>query len=407
MNHSSYLELADRIGARICRDANWDGGRCNWVAGYLARDTRDGVDYQALDPSLYRGTSGIALFLGRLARVTGERIFLETAEGALRQALSQTMAQGATRTDRLQASGQCGLYTGFAGVAYALAQGGEPFFSTGVSLAKTALALPPTQEHDVIAGSAGVVATALHFYRACGEPGFLDAAVSHGQSLLDGAQRSEAGWSWLTLAAAAPSGRPNLTGFGHGVAGIAWALLELWHATGEQRFRAAAEEGFRYEQSWFNVEHGNWPDLRAWSSANPAPPSRDIWCHGAAGIALSRLRAAQITGDVQYSEQAEVALAVVDRGLSSQGSCCLCHGLFGSIDLLLYANTPERRALAESAARDAINRYVSQRLPWPCGVRGGHETPDLMLGLAGIGHTLLRLNDPAAFPSPLIVADRR
>ena len=31
---AKFLETADRLGARICRDAIWAGGRCNWIGGY-------------------------------------------------------------------------------------------------------------------------------------------------------------------------------------------------------------------------------------------------------------------------------------------------------------------------------------------------------------------------------------
>jgi len=373
MSNDSYLELADRIGARICRDAIWDGGRCNWVAGR----GRGGKDSHALTPSLYSGTSGIALFLRRLSEVTGEKIFRDTAVGALRQALSQT--------DRLTAAGDSGLYTGLAGVAYVAHEFGEPL----------ALDLQPGPDCDLIRGAAGLLVAALRLWP-------LDAAIRCGDALIEAARHSAAGWSWPSIMEEAQPGRPDLLGFGHGAAGVAWALLELERATGERKYRTAAEEGFRYEQSYFSAEHGNWPDLRQRSSENAAAAEYSaMWCHGAAGIAFSRLRAAEITGDPLYREQAEAALKVVERELPKQGSCCLCHGLFGSIDLLLYANHPEP---AHDAARDAIDRYPAQRLPWPCGVPEGHETPDLMLGLAGIGHTLLRLRDPAAFPSPLMIA---
>jgi lantibiotic modifying enzyme len=375
MNHS-FLELADRIGARICRDAIWDGGRCNWVAGR----GKGGKDCEALTPSLYSGTSGIALFLYRLSDATGEKIFRDTADAALRQALSQT--------DRLLARGDFGLYTGLGGVAY---------IARDTGLAERTLNSPAGKNYDLIAGAAGMLVTALNL-------SLIESATRQGEILLDAARRSDAGWSWPTIVQEAKPGRPDLLGFGHGAAGIAWALLELWHATSEQRYRTAAEEGFRYEQSWFSVEHGNWPDLRQRASDNTAAEYSLMWCHGAAGIAFSRLRAAQLTGELQYQEQAGIALRAVERELQNQGSCCICHGLFGSIDLLLYAN---RIALAESAARDAIDRYPAQRLPWPCGIPEGHETPDLMLGLAGIGHTLLRLDNPSAFPSPLMILGLR
>ena len=82
----AYLETAERIGARLCRDASWHQGRCNWTADFL---DGEGIAHGALGPHLYNGTSGIALFLCRLAALTGERIFRLAAEAALRQALGK------------------------------------------------------------------------------------------------------------------------------------------------------------------------------------------------------------------------------------------------------------------------------------------------------------------------------
>jgi hypothetical protein len=43
-------------------------------------------------------------------------------------------------------------------------------------------------------------------------------------------------------------------------------------------------------------------------------------------------------------------------------------------------------------------------MPWPCGVPGGAETPNLLLGLSGIGYFLLRLYDSTAVPTALLPA---
>jgi lantibiotic modifying enzyme len=398
MNHHSFLEQADRIGAQLCRDAIWDGGRCNWVAAGFGED---GEEYRAVNPALYGGTSGIALFLGRLSRATGERIFSDTARAALQQTLSQV---GESPTKRFAPGMETGLYSGLSGVAMVLSEFEEPFHSRGIELAETAVTLPPIPENDLLGGLAGVVAAALHFYRTTGKDVFLEAAIRHGEGLLGAARRSEAGWSWPTLVSIDVPDRPDLTGFGHGTGGVAWALLELWHRTGEQKFRAAAEEGFRYEQSCFSAEAGNWKDFRTWSAEDPQVMYTAMWCNGAGGIAFSRMRAAQlIPEDPQYARQAEIALRIVERELPNQSICCICHGRFGSIDLLLHANTPERIALAQHAAHEAIDLYPARRLPWRCMSELDGETPGLMLGLAGIGHTFLRLADPAAFPSPLIL----
>ena len=377
MNSSRYLEMADRLGARICRDAIWDSARCNWVAGYGHEE----LVYRALDPSVYTGTSGIALFLGRLSRATGDKIFRDTANGALRQALSQL--------DRMNSAGNHGLYSGRSGMCCVAAEFGEH--------ARAPFLLPAgIQEFDLIEGAAGILVAALHLHH-------LNAAVQLGDTLLEAARKTDRGWSWPTMVEDAPPGRPHLTGFAHGAAGIAASLLELWNVTHEAKYRAAAEEGFRYEQSCFSAEHRGWPDFRNTGDENSEADYPAFWCHGAGGIALSRLRAAQLTGDPRYVEQARVGLAAVAESMQDrEGSCGICHGLFGAIDMLLIANTPESLVLAHGAASEAIDRYPIQRLPWPC-EPGSHETPDLMLGLAGIGHTFLRLADPAAFPSPLML----
>ena len=98
---------------------------------------------------------------------------------------------------------------------------------------------------DVISGSAGVVPVLLELHRQFTRDWLLDFAIRQGEHLLNTAHKRDEGWSWKTLEM---STRDDLTGFSHGTAGIAWALLELFQATGEQRWRHAAEEGFRYER---------------------------------------------------------------------------------------------------------------------------------------------------------------
>jgi len=50
-----------------------------------------------------------------------------------------------------------------------------------------------------------------------------------------------------------------------------------------------------------------------------------------------------------------------------------------------------------------IQSVYRHRNPWPCGVVSGGETPNLMLGTAGIGYFYLRLYDSGAVPSVLLV----
>lgn len=54
-----------------------------------------------------------------------------------------------------------------------------------------------------------------------------------------------------------------LTGFSHGAAGIAYSLLKLAEVSGQPRFTAGAIAAMGYERSVFSAERQNWPDFRA------------------------------------------------------------------------------------------------------------------------------------------------
>ena len=181
-------EFSFPVGSRpdwsaICRDALWSNGLCNWTADFADRDKV--VGHRALTPDLYDGTSGIALFLHRLAAATGERIFRLTAEAALRQACSRLPLQG------------CGLYAGetvHSGHAK-LCLLGESNIQQVVSQAA-----PNPHTLDLISGSGGsVLLSSLR--RTAGKNAMSAGAVpSTWRLLLTRADRSDEGLS---------SGRPS------------------------------------------------------------------------------------------------------------------------------------------------------------------------------------------------------
>lgn len=413
-----FLEAADFVGAHLCRDALWASDRCNWLGDSMELVGGQWmVAHRAFGPELYGGTSGVALFLAEAYGQTGERLFRETALGGLRHAVS--------RLDSFAPLTRIGFYTGHTGIAYALVRCGEIFddeslVERGLSLAEAlATEEPDERATDVLAGSAGAIPALLLLQQKYKRDALLDLALNHGNFLVGAARKTPQGWSWNTLNIEPERRRQDLTGFSHGAGGIAWALLELHRATGEGRFRVAAEQGFHYERQHFNAEQGNWPDFRGlydpWmggGEGDSGPGYMIAWCHGAPGIGLSRLRAYALTGEGSYREEADAALRTTARVLAqpvyhSQGNFSLCHGSFGNAELLLYASQlaggGEHRAIAEQVGRQGIELCRKSYSPWPCGVLGGGETPGLLLGLAGIGHFYLRLHDPTGVPSVLII----
>jgi class II lanthipeptide synthase len=411
-SNTPFLNAAESIGLRLCRDAIWDGPRCNWLGDSMEFTNHAwSVVHRSFGPELYSGTSGIALFLARLHKATGEPAFRIAAEGAMRQALS--------RLDDVSPAARIGFYSGLTGIAYALIAVGEAIDSE--AMIEEAFRIirivgeddAAGQGLDVVSGGAGAIPVLLAINRKRSLDLLTDIALRHGEHLLNTAHKSNHGWSWDTLGV---PGQRDLTGFSHGAAGIGWALMELSAVTGEEKFRDAAEQAFQYERAWFSPEHENWPDFR--SQTDPAavqnsPSYMIAWCHGAPGIGLSRMRCYELTGDAAYLQEAEAAIRTTAGALrqpmyGGQGNYSLCHGMFGNAELLLYAavtlKRPELSLLAEQTGKMGIDNHQSPRLPWPCGVPGGGETPGLMLGTSGIGYFYLRLFDPERFPSVVMIA---
>ena len=249
------------------------------------------------------------------------------------------------------------------------------------------------------------------------EDGLLAARVA-GERLLAGARHTSAGWWWDAPGARAPTG---LCGLAHGGAGIALALAALHRRTGDGRFAEGAREALRWERRWFSRATGGWPDLRGElrEQAGGAVSYPALWCHGAVGIGLSRLRIHAWTGECSPLAEAGAAiqatraatsatLAALAEGTPGEdANWSICHGLSGSAELLLTAwetlGHPDHLAAARRIGAAALHDGGDGAGPWRCGVpQGGEETPGLMLGLAGIGMTLLRLHDPRRAPSPAL-----
>jgi lantibiotic modifying enzyme len=213
----------------------------------------------------------------------------------------------------------------------------------------------------------------------------------------------ERGGGWMTPV---PAKRPP-SGFSHGAAGIAWALLKLSALTGDGRFRAAGLAGIEYERSLFSHEHGNWLDQRETGNfgrrkGQSEPRSITAWCYGAPGVGLARLSTlAELDDDGTRAEIQAAVRHTAAHGFGQNHS--LCHGDLGNIELLSeYACVSGDLRYASEVMRLAgVILESIERNGWLCGLPSGVESPGLMTGLAGIGYGLLRLAAPERVPSVL------
>jgi len=399
---NAFLEQASALARRICRDAIWSDGSCNWIGPFIDSSNIWDIRQRSFGPDLYSGTSGVALFLASIAKQAPERLVRKTAEGAARHA----HRHAADLSPALRAS----VYSGRIGIAWALIRIGEllddpTWREKGIALLDGIDLGAADAGHDVMSGYAGAIPVLLELSRLYTRPAWVELASRWGDELERTATKSAEGWSWKMIELPGqPAGR-NLTGFSHGTAGIGWALFELFEVTREPRFQNAAEEAFRYERTHYSAENENWPDFRDFLRPPGSPDAPNFgtsWCHGAPGIALSRLRAWRLTGNPEALQEAEAAVRTTRRTLESpdavKAGFSLCHGCAGNADVLIEADrnlgAPDLRAIAEAIGRLGIEQFESQRLPWPCGLPGAGETTNLMLGTAGIGYFYLRLADP-------------
>lgn len=404
------LSAALDIGYYLVREAIWDGERCNWL-GNSVEEFNGGLanTYRSLGPDIYGGAAGVALLFAHLYKCYPDPLFRRTALGALRAAISR---RAAVKTDFA-----LGVYSGVAGIGLCSLIVGtllslDEFIGKGLEiLCGIKLENPlPRRGVDVTTGIAGVIPALLSANKIVpGRP--IELAVEMGDALLRRAVKTDRGWSWDTIGAVESLDEaPHLVGFAHGAGGIGWSLFELAHAIEDADFRTAGEQAFRYEQSWFSREYGNWPDFRTVKPAELTSQAYiSAWCHGAPGIGFSRLRVFELTGNRDYLRQAEIALETTAQSLRAvaDSNYSLCHGCSGNADLFLYAwqtLEDDRYAhVANEIGKYGIERYAALDNPWPCGLPGFAETPNLMIGLAGIAYFYLRLHDPKRVPSVLLL----
>jgi lantibiotic modifying enzyme len=400
-----FLATAIAIGERLCDQARWDGDACDWL-GLSPVQIAGGYrhDRVPLGPAIYAGAAGNALFLGYLWRATQVERFRATAIGAARAALRDVGS--------VAAPVRVSFYAGWTGIAYALieiaALCDQPVLLVhGRKLLRRIKSLrADAQPAEVLLGVAGTIGPLLRLDA-------IELAMQFGEALLASSRVRGEVRSWTPYGPMNEYHHGDLTGLAHGASGIAGALLELAHATGDERFREAAEQGFAYERTHFIAEQGNWLDLRYMpgpdGDLNDGKTCQIQWCHGAAGIGLTRLRAFTLLGDDIYRAEAEIATHTVAADLERyprnwQPNFSLCHGVAGNAELLLEAASvlanPRWRAIAERMAWEGIRRFARTETPWP-GALGKDEIPSLITGMAGTGLFYLRLYDETLAPSVL------
>jgi lantibiotic modifying enzyme len=256
-------------------------------------------------------------------------------------------------------------------------------------------------------GTAGRLRFNLLLWQETQEAKHLAYAVEAGEFLLRRSERLADGHlRWII-----PPGYEDLSGdaylgYAHGAAGIGDALLDLFLATGDDRFLEASQAAGRWllGKAVRRSDSGlNWPTLDAAADR----PAGAFWCHGAAGIGrfFLNLSAAGVFPDA--FETARDAARTVSASSRRVGPT-QCHGIAGNIEFMLDMYQMTRSdgflndALYLTRILETFSRERNERLVWLSDAPR-IITPDYMVGYAGVAVCFLRLGSPDDRPHQLSV----
>jgi type 2 lantibiotic biosynthesis protein LanM len=389
------VDRARSLAQTLRREAILSGEGAAWLG--LLPISEEHAQLDVIGNDLYSGATGIALFLAALSRVTGDdyRALSLAAIAPLREEL-----WGAKSGRRLALKMGIGGAAGLGSVVYALVLLSR-FLENDELLEDATRAaeligeekIAADRKLDVIAGAAGAILGLLPLYETRGEDFVLERAVACGRRLL--ATQDPALGAWRTI------GDVPLTGFAHGAAGIAYALIRLYRDDRDPATLEAALKAIRYERSCFVPDAANWMDLRVKKSVRVQTCQ---WCHGAAGIGLARVGALEMLNDEQVLREVDIALKTT-LGTEMQFLDSLCCGNLGRLEFLFTAGLRLNRQEIVDVARSRAARLVESAgagfgFRWLSGADS--QNLGFFNGVSGAGYELLRMAYPETLPSVLL-----
>ena len=389
-----FIKEAEMIGYRLLdqaiygkhNDATWIGLDTNYFGQWHVA---------SLEKGLYNGLGGIVLFLSYLNKITQKGEFKELADKALETILN---TPNFSRDFSSAFFGQASHIYVLSHIMGLNGHNGRIRTTIDQKIAHIGNNVNEDHYFDLLGGAAGIIQVLLNAYEQFNSEQAIAIAQQYGDHLVHHKIKMKKGVGWPDHTNLSQA---SLGGFSHGTSGIAWSLLRLHHLTGKEEYLQTALEAIEYDRSLYNEQEQNWSDLRC--SHVKSGDFSTAWCHGAAGIGLSRLLYLPYLNDSSLHQEIQTALTTTaDKGMGRSHS--LCHGDLGNSELFLKAglemNHPDYTHYAQSIGLSVIEEK-QEKGHYLTGVSQHLELPGLFLGLSGIGYQLLRLAKPHEVPSVL------
>ncbi|HZT54943.1 MAG TPA: lanthionine synthetase LanC family protein [Burkholderiaceae bacterium] len=386
---------------------------------------------------VYGGGAGVLIFLENAAKVLGDEhvraLADRTANGLL--ATARKDEHGRTWVDPKMREGAAALYVGDAGVgaaflARARLRGDAAALLVATEVGDALLAraqrdgdaLGWDHQVEVIYGTAGTALFLLELAAAVPDGArFRDGALAAGRHLIassksDDKEPGRRYWRW------ALAGNATYTGFSHGTAGVAYALLRIGLECKDDACVQAAKDGAEWLQA-LAVRDG---ELVHWPVAPKSSTSMGGWCHGPPGTARLFLL---LYGATKEQRWLDTALGSARWVMAQAGPAdakippafppSFCCGVAGAVDFFCDLQRATGDAQYGAFAARAADYLLAKAeadgdgIKWANGVNdqkaAAHlHSVDLMLGASGEAFALLRVLTLGDAADPVVgLPDRR
>ncbi|MDE1458183.1 type 2 lanthipeptide synthetase LanM family protein [Bacillus licheniformis] len=360
-----------------------DGKDVTWISTVIEGVEEISWTISPVSLDLYNGNAGIGFFMSYLSRfakrpetyshITEQCVF------AIQRALNELKEK-----EEFLKYADSGAFTGVSGYLYFLQHAGTvQKKNEWIELIHEALpvleaVIEQDENCDIISGSAGALMVLMSLYEQLDDPVFLKLAEKCAGHLLQHKTNIENGAAWKD-----PHTQNYYTGFAHGTSGIAAALSRFNKVFDSQSLKKIISQCLAFEKQLYIASEKNW-------GSKGREQLSVAWCHGAAGILLSRsiLRENGVNDPGLHTDILNALETTVKHGFGNNRS--FCHGDFGQLEILrgFREEFSELNTIIQNT-EDRLLTYFQEN-PFSKGVSRGVDSAGLMLGLSGVGYGMLQ-----------------
>lgn len=387
-------------------------GKTSWV---MCTDGDGGL--ASARPTMAQGTVGMGVFFSGLAAISSNAELKRRARELAFVCLEQvsTSVRLLNKAQVIPESAfSLGITNGFGGVVQSLTLIGRYLdCDTPGQLVLDILPLidkatiEQAKNTDVFSGAAGLILALCENHAVCSSDAGRKQIRRTADRLLERRRNFEDGgpllWDTLNLGRA-------ISGAGHGMAGIAAALMAAASVLEDEKYVRAANDALAYERKIYSEELKTWPDLRESSLASRAMHGL---CSGAPGVGMALLYCRKMAYKISDSECLKL-----DEEISKATDVCLsyrplfrdhlCCGNSSAVEFLLQASqySDSKGDVSREAAGKLLGRMKKRK-----DLKNGYSymspeyrqvfVPNLFYGGAGIGYEMLRFAAPKLI-SPIL-----